>query len=105
MEIGVYTFGEVTFDPETSRQLNAQERRRDLIEEIVLADELGLDVFAAGEHHRPGPPSARSASGFRAAESGQPVTGGETGHEEKGEDGRDDQPRPAEPAAALAQRG
>ena len=52
MEIGVYTFGEVTFDPETGRQLNTQERLRDLIEEIELADQAGLEVFAVGEHHR-----------------------------------------------------
>jgi probable LLM family oxidoreductase len=53
MEIGVYTFGEVMFDPETGRQLNAEERLRDLLEEIELADQVGLDVFAVGEHHRP----------------------------------------------------
>ncbi len=53
MELGVFTFGEVTFDPETGRQLNAQERLRDLIEEIELTDQVGLDVFAVGEHHRP----------------------------------------------------
>ena len=49
----MYTFGEVTYDPATGHQLNAQERLRDLIEEIELADQVGLDVFAVGEHHRP----------------------------------------------------
>jgi probable LLM family oxidoreductase len=53
MELGIYTFGEVTHDPETGQQLNAADRLRDLLEEIELADQIGLDVFAVGEHHRP----------------------------------------------------
>ena len=48
MEIGIYTFGELTSDAVTPEQ-----RLADLIEEIELADTLGLDVFAVGEHHRP----------------------------------------------------
>jgi len=47
MELGVYTFGEVT------GAISPGERVRDLIEEIALADEVGLDVFGVGEHHRP----------------------------------------------------
>jgi probable LLM family oxidoreductase len=46
MEIGVYTFGELTSG-------SAAERLGDLVEEIELADQVGLDVFAVGEHHRP----------------------------------------------------
>jgi probable LLM family oxidoreductase len=52
MEIGVYTFAETTPDPETGKTIDTGERLRDLIEEIALADELGLDVFGVGEHHR-----------------------------------------------------
>lgn len=52
MEIGVYTFAETRLDPETGEQLEAGERVRRLIEEIELADEVGLDVFGVGEHHR-----------------------------------------------------
>ncbi len=52
MEIGIYTFGELTPDPTTGRTTPGQ-RLRDLIEEIVLADQVGLDVFGVGEHHRP----------------------------------------------------
>jgi probable LLM family oxidoreductase len=48
MELGVYTFGEVT-----GGAVTPQERLRDLIEEIELADQVGLDVFGVGEHHRP----------------------------------------------------
>ena len=53
MEIGVYTFAETTPDPESGRTISAQQRLQDLIEEIVLADEVGLDVYGVGEHHRP----------------------------------------------------
>lgn len=53
MEIGIYTFGEMTVDPSTGQRISAQERIRNLMEEIELADQLGLDVFAIGEHHRP----------------------------------------------------
>jgi probable LLM family oxidoreductase len=52
MEIGVYSFGELVPDPVTGRTDHAR-RVRDLVEEIVLADEVGLDVFGVGEHHRP----------------------------------------------------
>lgn len=51
MELGVYSFGEI--DPSRAGDpAVAGERVRDLIEEIVLADEVGLDVFGVGEHHR-----------------------------------------------------
>ncbi|HEY6957987.1 MAG TPA: LLM class flavin-dependent oxidoreductase [Candidatus Limnocylindria bacterium] len=51
MEIGLYTFGELT--PEVSGgRITPQERLANLLEEIELADRLGLDVFGVGEHHR-----------------------------------------------------
>jgi probable LLM family oxidoreductase len=53
MELGIYTFAELTPDPETGRVVSPAERLRDLLEEIALADEVGLDVFGLGEHHRP----------------------------------------------------
>jgi len=53
MELGIYTFAELTPDPSTGRAVTPAERLRDLIEEIALADEVGLDVFGVGEHHRP----------------------------------------------------
>jgi probable LLM family oxidoreductase len=52
MELGVYTFGERTADA-AGRTQTQQERVRDLLEEIELADAVGLDVFGVGEHHRP----------------------------------------------------
>src|SRR5260221_11588944 len=53
MQIGVYTFVENTPDPATGRLLDPAQRLRDLMEEVALADQVGLDVFGIGEHHRP----------------------------------------------------
>jgi probable LLM family oxidoreductase len=53
MELGIYTFVENTPDPVTGRVLTPAQRLRDLIEEITLADQAGIDVFGIGEHHRP----------------------------------------------------
>jgi probable LLM family oxidoreductase len=53
MEIGITTFVENTPDPATGKLLSAHERLMNLMEEISLADQLGLDVFTIGEHHRP----------------------------------------------------
>lgn len=53
MELGIYTFVEATKDPITGETPSPKERLRRLIEEIELADQVGLDVFGVGEHHRP----------------------------------------------------
>jgi probable LLM family oxidoreductase len=53
MELGIYTFAETTPDPHTGQTISSAQRLRDLIEEIELADQVGLDVFGVGEHHRP----------------------------------------------------
>ena len=53
MELGLYTFAELTPDPATGRALSPEQRLRNMLEEAALADEVGLDVFAIGEHHRP----------------------------------------------------
>lgn len=52
MELGIYNFGELTPDPATGHSIPAHRRMRDLIDEIELADRVGLDVFGVGEHHR-----------------------------------------------------
>ena len=52
MELGVYTFGELTRDPSSGHLISPAQRLRDLIEEVELADQVGLDVFGLGEHHR-----------------------------------------------------
>lgn len=53
MELGISTFVELTADPVTGKTISAYERFQNLMEEVELADQLGLDVFAIGEHHRP----------------------------------------------------
>ena len=53
MEIGITSFAETTPDPATGQTVDPATRLRHLMEEIKLADEVGLDVFAVGEHHRP----------------------------------------------------
>ena len=52
MELGLYTFAETTPDPVTRNTVSMAERLRDLLEEIELADQVGLDVYGIGEHHR-----------------------------------------------------
>src|ERR1700690_155501 len=47
MELGLATFADL------ARGIGPQQRMRDLMEEVELADQLGLDLFAIGEHHRP----------------------------------------------------
>jgi probable LLM family oxidoreductase len=53
VELGVYTFAELTPDPGSGEMMSSEQRLRNLLEEIRLADEVGLDVFGVGEHHRP----------------------------------------------------
>ncbi len=52
MQIGVDSFGAVISDPATGITLTPVQRMQNLLEEIVLADQVGLDVFGIGEHHR-----------------------------------------------------
>ncbi|MGI8599771.1 MAG: LLM class flavin-dependent oxidoreductase [Chitinophagaceae bacterium] len=52
MEIGICTFADVGTHPLTKEKTDPFQRLQNLIEEIELADQLGLDVFAVGEHHR-----------------------------------------------------
>jgi probable LLM family oxidoreductase len=53
MELGIYTFAELRADPETGGTISPDERVRNLLEEIELAEQVGLEVFGVGEHHRP----------------------------------------------------
>ncbi|WKD58445.1 LLM class flavin-dependent oxidoreductase [Corynebacterium caspium] len=52
LEFGVESFGDITLDPQGQPVTHAQ-AIRNVVDEAVLADELGLDIFALGEHHRP----------------------------------------------------
>lgn len=52
IELGISTFGETTPIEHTNEVLSHAQRITNLIEEIELADEVGLDIYAIGEHHR-----------------------------------------------------
>ncbi|MGN6215117.1 LLM class flavin-dependent oxidoreductase [Parafilimonas sp.] len=52
MEFGISTFGEIVPDHKAGNAENAHRRIQDLLDEAKLADAIGLDVFALGEHHR-----------------------------------------------------
>jgi len=53
MELGITTFAETYPDPLSGEKVSHGERLRQVLDEIVLAEEVGLDVFGVGEHHRP----------------------------------------------------
>src|SRR5271156_3004415 len=52
IELGLDTFGDITDDAD-GRPLTHAQVIRDVIEEGVLADQVGVDAFGVGEHHRP----------------------------------------------------
>lgn len=53
LELGIGMFGDLQIDPQTGAIQPAQQRLQEIIEEIRLMDEVGLDFFGMGEHHRP----------------------------------------------------
>jgi len=69
MEIGVYSFVETRIDPATGGQSGGRDRIARVLEEIELADRVGLDVFGIGEHHRPDYASSAPAPILAAAAS------------------------------------
>ena len=52
MEIGIDSFAAILPDPTTGKPPSGTDRMADLLEEIEIADQVGLDVFGMGEHHR-----------------------------------------------------
>lgn len=52
IELGISTFGETTVLEKTGEVIPHDQRIRELVEEIELADQVGLDIYAIGEHHR-----------------------------------------------------
>jgi probable LLM family oxidoreductase len=52
IEIGISTFLEANPNPPVGKAVSHDERIRRAVEEIVLADQVGLDVYGIGEHHR-----------------------------------------------------
>lgn len=53
MELGIGMFGDLSFDAATGKPRAAKDKLNEILEQIKLADEVGLDVFGLGEHHRP----------------------------------------------------
>ena len=51
MQFGVFTVGDVTPDPTTGETVSEEERIRIMVAVALKAEEIGLDVFATGEHH------------------------------------------------------
>jgi probable LLM family oxidoreductase len=52
LELGITTFAETHPDPKTGELISHGERLRQVLDEIVLAEEVGLEVYGVGEHHR-----------------------------------------------------
>jgi len=52
MELGIGMFGDLAFDQTTGKYRNAGIKIREILEQVKLMDEVGIDVFAMGEHHR-----------------------------------------------------
>lgn len=52
MELGIGMFGDLTFDRQTNKFQPAKQKLNEIIEQVKLADELGIDVISMGEHHR-----------------------------------------------------
>ncbi|RAY13688.1 5,10-methylene tetrahydromethanopterin reductase [Actinomadura craniellae] len=53
MQFGIFSVGDVTADPVTGRTPSEHERIKAVVEYARLAEDVGLDVFAIGEHHNP----------------------------------------------------
>lgn len=52
MELGIGMFGDLAFDQTTGKYNDAGIKIREIVEQVKLMDEVGIDVFAMGEHHR-----------------------------------------------------
>lgn len=52
MELGIYSFGDSSIDPSTGHYFSERQLFKNLLERIQLADEVGLNYFGLGEHHR-----------------------------------------------------
>lgn len=69
MQFGIFTVGDVTADPATGRAPGEHERIKAMLTIAQKAEEVGLDVFATGEHHNPPfvPSSPTTMLGYIAA--------------------------------------
>ncbi|WP_430593612.1 LLM class flavin-dependent oxidoreductase [Humidisolicoccus flavus] len=70
MQFGLFSVGDVTMDPTTGRTPTEHERIKAMVAIALKAEEVGLDVFASGEHHNPPfvPSSPTTLLGWIAAQ-------------------------------------
>jgi len=52
MELGISMFGDIQYNLQTGKKLPSQQRYQEMLEQVKLADQVGLDYFGMGEHHR-----------------------------------------------------
>ncbi len=69
MQFGIFSVGDVTVDPTTGHAISEAERIQEMVTLALTAEEVGLDVFATGEHHNPPfvPSSPTTMLGYIAA--------------------------------------
>ena len=67
MELGLTSFAETPPDPVTGEAMSHGERLRNVIAEVEKAEEVGLDVYGLGEHHRPDMAASAPAIAMAAA--------------------------------------
>src|SRR5699024_8322490 len=67
MEIGLSSFAETPPDVHTGKSISHAERLRNILEEVELGDQVGLDVYGVGEHHREDNAASRPATVLAAA--------------------------------------
>jgi len=70
MQFGIFTVGDISADPNTGKAPTEQERLKSMVAIALKAEEVGLDVFATGEHHNPPfvPSSPTTLLGYIAAQ-------------------------------------
>src|SRR3979411_2673614 len=70
MQFGIFSIGDVTTDPTNGRTPSERERIKAMVTIAKKAEEVGLDVFATGEHHNPPfvPSSPTTMLGYIAAQ-------------------------------------
>jgi alkanesulfonate monooxygenase SsuD/methylene tetrahydromethanopterin reductase-like flavin-dependent oxidoreductase (luciferase family) len=67
VELGVYSFGSREISAETGRPVSSAQGMRDLLEAVRLAEEVGLDFFGVGEHHKASMPASSPLTLLAAA--------------------------------------
>ena len=93
MQFGIFSVGDVTTDPTTGRTPSEAERIKAMVAIALKAEEVGLDVFATGEHHNPPfvPSSPTTMLGYIAAQTSKIILSTSTTldhHQRPGQDRR-----------------